>query len=84
MEDDTGKVKNIIKLVNKEKPPEETPGVTPNDLLKDGLNQYESLILVGWKEDSFKISWSEDLAPEEVYLQLDLAKDRLLKKMFEF
>jgi len=82
MEDD--KVKNIIKLVNKEKPPEETPGVTPNDLLKDGLNQYESLILVGWKEDSFKISWSEDLAPEEVYLQLDLAKDRLLKKMFEF
>lgn len=86
MEDDTdvGKVKNIIKLVNKEKPPEETPGVTPNDLLKDGLNQYESLILVGWKEDSFKISWSEDISPEEVYLQLDLAKDRLLKKMFEF
>lgn len=86
MEDDTdvGKVKNIIKLVNKEKPPEETPGVTPNDLLKDGLDQYESLILVGWKEDSFKISWSEDISPEEVYLQLDLAKDRLLKKMFEF
>jgi hypothetical protein len=84
MEDDTGKVKNIIKLVNKEKPPEETPGVTPNDLLKESLDQYESLILVGWKEDSFKVSWSEDLAPEEVYLQLDLAKDRLLKKMFEF
>lgn len=82
MED--GKIKNIIKLVTKDKPPEETPGVTPNDLLKDGLDQYESLILVGWKEDSFKISWSEDLAPEEVYLQLDLAKDRLLKKMFEF
>ena len=84
MEDDTGKIKNIIKLVNKEKPPEETPGVTPNDLLKDGLDQYESLILVGWKEDSFKVSWSEDISPEEVYLQLDLAKDRLLKKMFEF
>lgn len=82
MED--GKIKNVIKLVTKDKPPEETPGVTPNDLLKDGLDQYESLILVGWKEDSFKISWSEDLAPEEVYLQLDLAKDRLLKKMFEF
>lgn len=82
MED--GKIKNIIKLVTKDKPPEETPGVTPNDLLKDGLDQYESLILVGWKEDSFKISWSEDLAPEKVYLQLDLAKDRLLKKMFEF
>ena len=84
MEDDTGKIKNIIKLVTKDKPPEETPGVTPNDLLKEGLDQYESLILVGWKEDSFKVSWSEDVSPEEVYLQLDLAKDRLLKKMFEF
>lgn len=84
MEDDTGKVKNIIKLVTKEKPPEETPGVTPDDLLKEGIGNYDSLILIGWKEDSFKISWSEELSPDEVYLHFDLAKDRLLKKIYEF
>lgn len=84
MEDDTGKIKNIIKLVTKDKPPEETPGVTPDDLLKEGIGNYDNLILIGWKEDNLKISWSEELSPEEVYLHFDLAKDRLLKKMYEF
>lgn len=76
--------KNVIKLVTKDKPPEETPGVKPDDLLKEALGNYDNLILIGWKDDSFKISWSDELEPEEVYLQLDLAKDRLLRKMFEF
>ena len=47
-------------------------------------NQYEQLILVGWKEDSFKISWSSELSPEEVYVNLSLALDRLMNKMYEF
>ena len=86
MEDDTNvsKIKNVIKLVTKDKPPEETPGVTPDDLLKEAHNGYEQLILVGWKEDSFKISWSSDLSPEEVYVNLSLALDRLMNKMYEF
>lgn len=82
MDNDTSK--NVIKLVTKDKPPEETPGVTPNDLLKEAIDHYDSLIIIGWHQDSFKVSWSTELEPEEVYLQLDLAKDRLLKKMFEF
>jgi len=81
---DVSKIKNIIKLVTKEKPPEETLEVHPDDLLKEALGNYDSLILIGWKDDSFKVSWSTDITPEEVYLQLDLAKDRLLKKMYEF
>jgi hypothetical protein len=84
MVDDTGKIKNVIKLVTKDKPPEETPGVTPDDLLKEAHNGYEQLILVGWKEDSFKISWSSELSPEEVYVNLSLALERLMNKMYEF
>lgn len=83
MDDDN---KNIFRLVNnKEKPPEESsPGVTPDDLLKEGLGKYDELILVGWHGDHFKISWTENLLPEEVNLQLDLAKSRLLNKLYEF
>lgn len=76
--------KNVIKFVTKDKPPKETPGVTPNELLKEAVNNYDSIILIGWKDDSFKISWSTELSPEEVYLQLDLAKDRLMARMFQF
>jgi len=78
--------KKVFKLIqkDKEKPPEETPGVTPDDLLKEGLGKYDELILVGWHGDHFKISWTENLLPEEVNLQLDLAKSRLLNKLYEF
>lgn len=77
--------KKIFKLVNnKEKPPEETPGVTPDDLLKEGLGKFDDLILIGWHGDQFKISWTENLTPEEVNLQFDLAKSRLLNKLYEF
>lgn len=81
MDDDS---KKIIKLVNKEKPPEETPGATPNDLLKEGLDKFDDLILIGWHGDHFKISWTANLTPEEVNLQIDLAKSRLLNKLYEF
>lgn len=86
MDDDTNvdNIKNIIKLVSKEKPPEETPGVKPNDLLKDGINNYDNLIMIGWKDDSFKISWSDTISIEEVYIHLDLAKNRLMANMYEF
>lgn len=83
MDEDKNK-KNVLKLITKEKPPEETPEVTPDDLLKEGVGSYESLIMIGWKEDRFRVSWSTDLTIDEVYLQLDLAKDRLLKSMYEF
>lgn len=80
MTDDT----NIFKIVPKEKPPEETPGVTANDMLKQGIDNYDNLILVGWHGDNFKISWSEDFSPEEVYVFLTLARDRLMNKMYSF
>lgn len=80
MEDD----KKIVKLVTKEKPPEDKPGVTANELLKEGLGKYDNLIMIGWHGDSFKISWSEDFTPEEVYTLLDLAKSRLLAHMYSF
>ena len=80
MSDDT----NIFKIVPKEKPPEETPGVTANDMLKQGIDNYDNLILVGWHGDHFKISWSEDFSPEEVYVLLTLARDRLMNKMYSF
>ena len=76
--------KNIIKLVSKEKPPEDEPGVTADDLLKQGLGNFDNLILVGWHGDSFKISWSEDFTPEEVYVLLEVAKDRLMNRMYSF
>ncbi len=76
--------KKVFKLVTKDKPPEETPGVTPNHLLTEGLDNYDDLILIGWKGDQFKISWSEEYSPEEVYLQLQLAKDRIMDKLFIF
>lgn len=77
--------KKIFKLVNnKEKPPENTLGVTPDDLLKEGLGKFDDLILIGWHGDQFKISWTENLTPEEVNLQFDLAKSRLLNKLYEF
>lgn len=77
--------KNIFKLVNnKEKPPEETPGATPDELLKEALGKYDELILVGWHGDNFKISWTANLMPEEVNLQFDLAKARLLNKLYDF
>ncbi len=82
MTDDTDK--KIFKLVQKEKPPEETPGVTADDLLKEGMGNYDNLILVGWHGDHFKISWSEDFSPEEVYLLLTLAKERLMNKLYAF
>ena len=75
----------IVKLVmTKEKPPEETPGVTPDVLLKDSLGNYDELIIIGWHGDQFKISWTENLLPEDVNIQLDLAKSRLLNKLYEF
>jgi hypothetical protein len=73
----------VFKLVTKEKPPED-PGVTPDTLLKEGLGNYDNLIMIGWHQDSFKISWSEDFSPEEVYVLLELAKDRLMNKMYVF
>lgn len=76
--------KKILKLINKEKPPEETPGVTPNDLIKESVDKYDDIIIVGWKDDHFKISWSEGYSPEEVYVQLELAKTRLLDKLYQF
>jgi hypothetical protein len=82
MDDD--KIKNIVKLVSKEKPPEETQGVSPNYLLKEGIDNYDNLIMIGWKGDSFKISWSKELSIEEVYIHLDLAKNRLMANMYEF
>lgn len=74
----------IFKLVQKEKPPEETPGVTADDLLKEGIGNYNNLILVGWQGDQFKISWSEDFELEEVYVLLTLAKEKLLENMYSF
>lgn len=79
-----GEDKKIIKLVNKEKPPAEEPGATPNDLLQEAMDGFDDIILVGWKGDHFKISWSMDLSPEEVYLQLELAKSRLMDKLYQF
>jgi hypothetical protein len=77
--------KKILKLINKEKPPEDnTPGVTPNDLIKESVDKYDDIIIVGWKDDHFKISWSEGYSPEEVYVQLELAKVRLLDKLYQF
>jgi len=76
--------KNIIKLVSKEKPPEDDPGVTANDLLKEAVDNYDNLILVGWHGDHFKISWSEDFTADEVYVLLELAKDRIMNRMFQF
>jgi hypothetical protein len=82
---DVSKIKNIVKLVTaKEKPPEETPGVNPNTLLKDGINNYDNLIMIGWKDDHFKISWSDTISIEEVYIHLELAKNRLMANMYEF
>lgn len=81
---DDEKKKNVLKLISKEKPPEETPGATPDELIKGGSGQYDNLIMIGWKDDSFKISWSSELTIEEVYLHLDLAKNRLMANMFEF
>lgn len=80
MDDD----KKIVKLVPKEKPPEDKPGVTANKLLKEGIDNYDNLILVGWHGDHFKISWSEDFTPDEVYTLLDLAKNRLIANMYQF
>ena len=77
--------KKVLKLfTNKEKPPEDTPGATPNDLLKEAMDGYEDLILIGWSGDHFKISWSLNLQPEEVYPLLDLAKSRLMDKLYQF
>jgi hypothetical protein len=73
----------VFKLVTKEKPPED-PGVTANDLLKEGIDNYDNIILIGWHGDSFKISWSEDFTPEEVYVLLEVAKDRLMNRMYVF
>ena len=80
MEDD----KKVFKLVAKEKPPEDEPGVTPNELFKENIDSFEDVILIGWNGDQFKICWSEGYSPEEVNLQIDLAKQRLLHRMFEF
>lgn len=76
--------KKIVKLVSKEKPPEDKPGVTADELMKEGLGAYDNLIMIGWHGDSFKISWSEDFTPDEVYTLLDLAKNRLLNNMYTF
>lgn len=76
--------KKVLKLITKEKPPEDTPGATPNDLLKEAMDGFEDLILIGWSGDHFKISWSVSLQPEEVYLLLDLAKSRLMDKLYQF
>lgn len=80
MDDDN----KVIKLVQKDKPPEENPGVTPNELLKEAIDNYEDIILVGWNGDQFKISWSENYTPEEVYLQLELAKNRIMERLYQF
>ena len=76
--------KKIFKLVQKENPPEETPGETPDALIETYKGQFESLILVGWKEDHFKIAWSKDFTPEEVFLQLELAKTRIMANIYSF
>jgi hypothetical protein len=84
MDDDDKKVLKLVQK-SKEKPPEDnTPGVTPDDLLKEGIGNYESLILVGWSGDHFKVSWNLGLTPDEVYVLLDLAKSRLMANMYEF
>ena len=81
----TDEEKKVFKLVQKEKPPEEEPPrVTANDLLKEGIDNYDNIILVGWHGDHFKISWSEDISPEEVYVLLTLARERLMNKMYSF
>jgi hypothetical protein len=74
----------ILKIIPKEKPPEKTPGVTADSMLKEGIGNYNNLILVGWQGDQFKISWSEDFELEEVYVLLTLAKERLLENMYSF
>jgi len=76
--------KKIFKLVSKDKPPEENPGVTVNQMLEQAKDKYDNIILVGWEGDHFKISWSEDFTPDEVYVLLELAKERLLNKMYSF
>lgn len=76
--------KKIIKIVPKDKPPEEDPGVTADQMLKEAEGKYDNLIMVGWEGDHFKLSWSEDFTADEVYVLLQLAKDRLMNKMFSF
>ncbi len=76
--------KKIIKLVTKDKPPEEDPGVTPNQMLEEAKDKYDNLILIGWEGDHFKLSWSEDFSPEEVYVLLEIAKDRLMNRLYSF
>jgi len=81
MDNDT----KVFKLIQKEKPPEEKPlEVTPDDLFKEAIGKYEDAIVIGWKGEQFIMSWSSDYSPEEVNLQLDLAKARLINKLFEF
>ena len=82
MSDDNEKV---IKLVQKNNPSEKIQGVNPKQLLKEaGSVSYDSLILVGWSDEHFRISWSSELTPEEVFLQLELAKTRIMANMYEF
>lgn len=78
--------KKVFKLIqkDKEKPPEETPGANPDDLLKEAIGNYDNLILVGWSGDHFKVSWTQDFTPDEVYVLLELAKNRLLANMYAF
>jgi len=75
--------KKIFKFVQKESPPEDR-GATPDGLLELAKGNYDAIILVGWGGDSFKISWSEEYSPEEVYLQLELAKTRIMDKLYQF
>lgn len=75
--------KKVFKFVQKDNPPEDR-GVTPNDLLELAKDNYDDLIIVGWGGENFKISWTDGFTPEEVYVQLELAKARIMDKLYQF
>jgi hypothetical protein len=76
--------KKVFKFVQKDSPPEEDRGATPNELLQLAKDNYDDLIIVGWGGESFKISWTDGFTPEEVYVQLELAKARIMDKLYQF
>lgn len=74
----------IVRLVQKEKTTtKKSSGPSKEDLLNKAKD-YDSLIIIGWKGEFFTASWINNLTPEEVYMHLDIAKERVLRSLYPF
>jgi hypothetical protein len=81
---DTPMSMDKLKVVQFKKKEEEVEGPTVQKMLEEAKGQYKELIMVGWNDDEFKIEWSDKLSPDEVYVNLSLALQRLMSSMYKF